>query len=59
MAVDMLFTELAADRKELLMVGFDEGELHKLTTSLQIQFCTVLVAEHCQAIDKVSPFLLT
>ena len=59
MAVDMLFTELAADRKELLMVGFDEDELHKLTTSLQIQFFTALVAKHCQGINKVSPFSLT
>ena len=55
----MLFTELAADRKELLMFRFDEDELHKLTTSLQIQFCTALVAKHCQGIDKVSPFSLT
>ena len=56
---DMSFKELAADGKELLMVRFDEDWLHKLTSSLQIQYCTALAAEHCQGIDKVSPFSLT
>ena len=55
----MLFKELEADGKELLMVGFDEDWLHKLTSSHQIQYCTTLAAEHCQGIDKVSPFSLT